>query len=268
MSADAPEPPMTLPSHSPHRPAVEILNESGSSPVVLLCEHASNFIPPEYAGLGVSSADLERHIAWDIGAAGVTRRLSQLIAAPAFLGQYSRLLIDLNRPLTSPASIVTRSEATGIPGNESLDPAERARRAALYFEPFHHAVERLLEERRRAGRPTLIVAVHSFTPTFHGEERPWEAGIIYDKGMAFAEATLGRLRLHDATLDAGANVPYSVMPDEYYGLLEYGDCAGNPALLVEIRQDLLLRPEQQDDWAHRLAAALAIDTGLEMLKQD
>jgi predicted N-formylglutamate amidohydrolase len=258
---------MTLQPHPPPRPAVEILNKSGSSPVVLLCEHASNFIPPEYAGLGVPSDELERHIAWDIGAAGVTRRLSQLIDAPAFVGQYSRLLIDLNRPLTSPTSIVTRSESTDIPGNASLDPTERSRRAVLYFEPFHQAVTQLLEERQRAGHPTLIVAVHSFTPTFHGDARPWQAGIIYDKGTAFAEATLDRLRLHDTALNVGANVPYAVAPEDYYGLLVYGDYAGNPALLVEIRQDLLAQPEQQHEWAHRLAAALAIDIALGALKQ-
>ena len=108
---------MTTRPESPPRPAVEILNESGSSPVVILCEHASNFIPPEHAGLGLSPEELERHIAWDIGAAGVTRALSQLIDAPAFLGQYSRLLIDLNRPLTSPTSIVYSSEGGGIKDN-------------------------------------------------------------------------------------------------------------------------------------------------------
>ena len=128
-------------------------------------------------------------------------------------------------------------------------------------------MEQLLEERRRAGRPTLIVAVHSFTPTFHDEPRPWQAGIIYDKGAAFAEATLDRLRLHDPALNVGANVPYAVAPEDYYGLLVYGDYAGNPALLVEIRQDVLARAEQQEEWAHRLAAALAIDIALGALEQ-
>lgn len=241
---------------------VEIVNATGRSPVVLLCEHAANFIPPEYQSLGLSDADLERHIAWDIGAAGVTRELSRLIDAPAFLGQYSRLLIDLNRPLASPTSIVTRSEATEIPGNAAIDTTERTLRAVRYFEPFHQAVERLLEERRRTRQPVLIVAIHSFTPTFHGEARPWQAGIIYDKGAAFAEATLDRLRLHDTTLNAGANVPYSVAPDDYYGLLVYGDYASRPAMLVEMRQDLLSQPEQQAAWAHRLAAAIAVDAGL------
>lgn len=241
---------------------VEALNESGKSPVVLLCEHASNFIPAEYAGLGLPAADLERHIAWDIGAAGVTRRLSQLLDAPAFLGTHSRLLIDLNRPLSSPTSIVSRSESTNIPGNASIDAAERERRANLYFWPFHRAAEQLLEARARDASPTLLVAIHSFTPTFHGEARPWQAGIIYDKGTAFAEATLDRLRALDTALNVGANVPYAVAPEDYYGLLVYGDHAANPAFLVEIRQDLLLKPEQQDAWADRLARALAIDVGL------
>jgi predicted N-formylglutamate amidohydrolase len=258
---------MTTQPESPPRPAVEILNESGSSPVVILCEHASNFIPPEYEGLGLSPAQLERHIAWDIGAAGVTRALSHLIDAPAFLGQYSRLLIDLNRPLTSPTSIVARSESTDVPVNASIDPAERARRAALYFKPFHRAVERLLAERRRARRPTLIVAIHSFTPTFRGDARPWHAGIIYEKGAAFAEATLDRLRLQDTALNVGANVPYSVTPEDYYGLLVYGDNVANPAVLVEVRQDLLVLPAEQERWAQRLATALAIDVALEAVKQ-
>jgi predicted N-formylglutamate amidohydrolase len=258
---------MTTQPDSQPRPAVEILNESGSSPVVILCEHASNFIPPEYEGLGLSPAELERHIAWDIGAAGVTRALSHLIDAPAFLGQYSRLLIDLNRPLNSPTSIVSRSESTDVPANASIGSAERARRAALYFEPFHRAVRRLLAERRRAGRPTLIVAIHSFTPAFHGDARPWHAGIIYEKGTAFAETTLDRLRLQDIALNVGANVPYSVTPDDYYGLLVYGDDVGNPAVLVEVRQDLLVQPAEQERWAQRLAAALALDVALEAVKQ-
>ncbi len=254
--------------HTTPHAAVEILNLTGDSPVVLLCEHASNFIPAEYAGLGLSSEELGRHIAWDIGAAGVTRRLSQLLNAPAFLGRYSRLLIDLNRPLRSPTSIVTRSERTDIPGNAAIDASERARRVENYFEPFHSAVTRLLDSRKQAARPSLIVAIHSFTPIFHGEARPWVAGIIYDKGTAFAEATLDRLRIQDTALEVGANVPYSVAPEDYYGLLEYGDYAANPALLVEIRQDLLAQPEEQDAWAHRLSTAIAVDVGLRTLRPE
>ncbi len=244
------------PTPSPWPPPLEKVNETGQSAVVLLCEHASNYIPPEYNGLGLSPSELQRHIAWDIGAADVTRRLAKLLDAPAFLGTCSRLLIDLNRPLHVPSSIVTRSEGTEIPGNTSLAPAERARRAARVFEPFHRAVETHLAERERAGRSTTIVAIHSFTPTYDGVSRPWHAGIIYDKATALAEAIIGRLRASDDSLIVGANVPYSVTPEDYYGLLVYGDNIGNPAILVEIRQDLLAQAEQQQAWAQRLAAAL------------
>jgi predicted N-formylglutamate amidohydrolase len=252
---------MTHPdSHWPE--AVETLNEHGRAPVVLLCEHASNFIPAEYSGLGLTPPDLQRHIAWDIGAASVTRRLSSLLDAPAFLGNYSRLLIDLNRPLHTHSSIVTRSEATDIPGNASLTQAERARRTARIFTPFHEAVEQHLARRAAAGRASVIVAVHSFTPSFHGTPREWHAGILYDKAQAFAFATIDRLRQSGHGLKVDANVPYTVSPDEDYGLLVYGDNVGNPAILVEIRQDLLLRQEDQHAWAEKLATTLAIDVAL------
>ncbi|MEJ1963306.1 MAG: N-formylglutamate amidohydrolase [Gammaproteobacteria bacterium] len=244
----------SAPSHWP--PPLETVNPDGQSNVLLLCEHASNFIPAEYDGLGLPPSELQRHIAWDIGAAEVTRRLAKLLDAPAFLGTYSRLLIDLNRPLHAPSSIVTRSEATGIPGNSRLTPAERARRATLMFEPFHQAVETHLAQREKDGRKAIIVAVHSFTPSYAGAARPWHAGIIYDKAPALAESIIDRLRAADESLVVEGNVPYSVTPEDYYGLLVYGDNVGRPAILIEIRQDLLEQAEQQQAWAQRLAAAL------------
>src|SRR5689334_17521473 len=195
---------------------VEVLNPAGSSPIVLLCEHASSYIPPEYDGLGVSAAELQRHIAWDIGAAEVTRHLSQLLAAPAFLGTYSRLMIDLNRPLGARSSIVARSEATDIPGNAGLSAAERERRERLIFLPHHEAIEAHLRARR--GLKTFIVAIHSFTPVFLGTARPWHVGVLFEKGRALAEATMERLRALDPSLNVGANVPYSVSVEEDYGL--------------------------------------------------
>lgn len=246
------------PASSLHAP-FEALNLEGTSPVVLLCEHASNYIPPEYGGLGLDAFELGRHIAWDIGVADVVRRLSQQLDAPAFLGTYSRLLIDLNRPLHAVSSIVTRSEATDIPGNQSLTPAEREQRAALYFKPYHDAVEQHLADRAAAGRPAIMVAVHSFTPIYLGVSRAWHAGLLYEKAARFAGATIERLRASEVGLNVGHNVPYAPSPDEDYGLLVYGDNVGNPAILIEIRQDLLLRPENQATWADRIAGSLALD---------
>ncbi len=236
---------------------VETLGIDGRSPIVLLCEHASNHLPPEYADLGVQPADLQRHIAWDIGAADLTRHLSGMLDAPAFLGKYSRLLIDLNRPLAAASSILTLSEATDVPGNVGLTPAERMRRERRIFAPYHAAIRAHLQERSHAGRKTFIVAIHSFTPVFLGTARPWHVGVLFGKAAALAEATMTRLRAEDSSLSIGPNVPYTVSPEETCGLLVHGDDIGNPAILIEIRQDLIATPPAAESWAKRLAPVLA-----------
>lgn len=236
--------------------AVEVLNEHGRSGIVLLCEHASNHMPARYHGLGLEVPHLRRHIAWDIGAAEVTRRLSQQLDAPAFLSNYSRLLIDLNRPLGSEGSIPIRSEGTDIPGNAGIDDAERARRAAIMFTPFHDEVARHLDGRQASGKPTRIVTIHSFTPVFLGEKRPWHAGVLYDRAALLGEALLDGLRA-DPSLNVAANVPYVISEDADYAVPIHGDRRGIEAVLVEIRQDLLADEAGIEEWTERMAAALA-----------
>lgn len=236
--------------------AVEVINEHGRSPIVLICEHASNYMPPEYHGLGLDAAELSRHIAWDIGAADVTRGLSRRLDAPAFLGTYSRLLIDLNRPLDAASSIPVRSEATQIGGNLGLGRAERERRVRQIFMPFHARIAAHIESRERTGRRSVIVAVHTFTRNYLDSTRPWDAGILFGQAHALAESVIGRLR-SDPKLNVAANVPYGVSAQDDYGLLVYGDFRGNPAVLVEIRNDLVATAAGADQWAQRLASALA-----------
>lgn len=235
-----------------HIDPVEVRGEGAASDIVLLCEHASNHIPQNYSGLGLSQADLHRHIAWDIGAAEVTRKLSDRLGAVAFLGNYSRLLIDLNRPLESPNSIVTRSEATDIPGNINIDEAERQHRIETMFTPYHSRVAAHLDARR--GRPTRIVSIHSFTPVYHGEARQWHGGVLFDKAQIYGEAVLKRLT--EPGLILGANVPYQTSRDEDYGIPIHGDDREIPAIMIEIRQDLISDPAGVDLWAQRLFKAL------------
>lgn len=240
--------------------AVEVLNEHGRSDIVLLCEHASNHMPAEYGRLGLDAHHLQRHIAWDIGAAEVTRLLSARLDAAAFLSGYSRLLIDLNRPLDAQGSIPVLSEDTDIPGNAGIDAAERTRRAEIIFSPFHDRVAAHLDSRVEAGRPTRIVTIHSFTPVFLGVARPWHAGVLHDHASDLAEAILSGLRA-DAALNVAANVPYVISRDADYAVPIHGDDRGIPAVLVEIRQDLLATRSGIEEWAHRLAAALpALET--------
>lgn len=234
---------------------VEILRPDGASNIVLLCEHASNHLPAEYRHLGLTTADLVRHIAWDIGAADVTQRLSDLLDAPAFLGTYSRLLIDLNRRPGIESSIPSRSEDTDIIGNRNLPEAERERRIQRIFRPYHDALGEFLDRRQSSGRSLTMVSIHSFEPVFLGDRRPWHAGVLYDGARTLGRLTIERLAA-DRQLIIGDNQPYSVSPDEDYALFEHGARRGIAAILVEVRNDELLEAVDRQRWAERLAQVL------------
>lgn len=234
---------------------VEVLNIDAMGPVVLVCEHASKYIPIEYAGLGLSPTELVSHIAWDIGAAEVTRRLATLLDAAAFLGTYSRLLVDLNRPTEVTSSIPVVSEATEIIGNKSLPALERQRRVEGIFFPFHRHVADYLAHRQQSRRPTILLSIHSFTPVFLGERRPWHAAVLFHGASNLGEQLIFQLR-QESDLIVGANVPYSVSRDGDYTWFVHGEDRGNPAALIEIRQDLIGDDAGVDDWSRRLARAI------------
>jgi predicted N-formylglutamate amidohydrolase len=236
-------------------PAVEVLNEAGRSPFVLICEHASNYIPAEYRCLGLDERELTRHIAWDIGAGDVTRALSKRLDASAFLSGYSRLLIDLNRPLHVADSIPLRSEATDIPGNLSLTAAEKERRQRSIFDPFQDRLRAHLDRRTADGRRNVLVAVHSFTPVYLGQSRAWHVGVLFDKATALGQALIAQFS-RDPLLNVDANVPYGVSAEADYALVVHGDLIGNPAVLIEIRNDLIADPEGVEVWTGKLEEAL------------
>ncbi|WP_421693740.1 N-formylglutamate amidohydrolase [Aestuariivirga sp.] len=243
---------MDAPEHLP--PPVRVLNETGASPYVLLCEHASRFIPAAYRGLGLGDHDLARHIAWDIGAAQVATCLSATLDAPLVLAGYSRLLIDLNRPPHSETAIPEISETTSIPGNRGLSEAERARRISAYFDPFQAAVGHLLDARQAAGVQSTVIGIHSFTPVFKGFVRPWQAGILYRRARVFGHALAEALG--GASSAIAENEPYAIDDESDYTVPVHGEARGLDAVLVEIRQDLIADDEGAASWASRLAQAL------------
>ncbi|RST87786.1 N-formylglutamate amidohydrolase [Aquibium carbonis] len=247
---------LALDHHALDWPApIDILNADSDAEIVLICDHASNHIPAEYDGLGVGSADLKRHIAWDVGAAGVTRGLAARLGAPAFLGTYSRLLVDLNRPFGSATSMTVVSEATSIPGNRDLPQAEIERRRRLIFDPFHDALAAFLDRRAVASKRSRIVAIHSFTPVFLGVARPWHVGILHDDAHAYASRVMTALS-RDPALLVGENVPYQIDRDGDYAIPVHGTDRGHPALLIEIRNDLISDAAGIREWTDRLAAVL------------
>ncbi|MCG7601510.1 N-formylglutamate amidohydrolase [Halomonas sp. McH1-25] len=235
------------------RPAYTVHREQGTHPVVLLCEHASPYIPPAYANLGIPEGAELNHIGWDIGALALAQRLSEELDAPLIAANYSRLLIDLNRPLHAPDSIPSRSDTWSIPGNRDIDEPERHARQRL-FSDFHGAVARLLERRQRFGLPTRVVAVHSFNPTLNGVERPWELGVLYQDAHDYAQRLL--LPLARQGIHVGDNQPYQIHPNEDVAVPVHGDARGLPCVLLELRNDLLGDERSIDVWTRRLSPLL------------
>lgn len=237
-----------------HTPAVTVINEAGRSRFVLTVEHASRFIPRRYSGLGLPERELARHIAWDIGVAPLARAMSARLDAPAFLSGYSRLLIDCNRPIGVPSSIPLLSESTEIPGNRNLDRVEQVFRAENYYWPYQNAITHHLDGRREAGRPTVIFAVHSFTPVFKGFARPWHVGVLFRKSVAYGEALVRALDRDG--LVVGANEPYQITDDGDYVVPVHGEGRGLDVVLIEVRQDLIADDEGVAQWTNRLVDGL------------
>ena len=234
--------------------AVAVERADGASPIVLLCDHASNDVPARYRSLGLSAAELKQHFAWDPGALAVSRRLSELLDAPLIYGRVSRLVIDVNRDPSDSDSIVAVGEETPVPGNTNLRASERALRVAEVYQPFHAAIDRALAERIPRGRVRALVGVHSFTPALHGASRPWHCGIVFARA-GFADALIRALRREDG-LNVGVNEPYAPSDRVYHTLSRHGEARGLATAMIEIRNDLIVGADQQNAWAARLAPAL------------
>lgn len=236
--------------------AVTIVNRDGAGRYLIVCDHASNHLPPRFGTLGLDAQALSSHIAWDPGASPVAHRLAAALDAPLVESRISRLVVDCNRPFDAPDLIVETSENTRVPGNVGLDDDERAARIALAHRPFHAAIEQLVEDRRAAGRESWIVSIHSFTPVYRGVARPWQIGIIHDDDDRLAAPMIGALR-GERDLVVGVNEPYAPADRVYYTIERHARSRGLPCAMVEIRNDVIADDRSQRDWAERLARILS-----------
>jgi predicted N-formylglutamate amidohydrolase len=240
---------------------VRALRPNGASEFFLTADHAGRAIPRRLGSLGLPQRELERHIAWDIGIAGVTEKLARALDATAVLQEYSRLVIDCNRAPGWASSIPVFSELTAIPGNENVPPAGREARRREIFLPYHQRIAGLLDRRSPAGhqpgRRTVLIAMHSFTPVFKGEPRNIEIGILYNRDARLAEVLLDLLRA-EGGLVVGDNAPYAITEASDYTVPVHGEARGLPHVEIEIRQDLIADEAGQSAWAARLARLLPI----------
>jgi predicted N-formylglutamate amidohydrolase len=237
-------------------------NPQGRSPFFLTSDHFGRAIPRGLGDLGLAASELTRHIAWDIGIAGVARALSERLDAHLVAQRYSRLVIDCNRPFTSPSSIPLISEATTIPGNEGLTREAIEARRREVFDPYHRRIADVIDQRLTAGTPTVLVSLHSFTPVYAGIKRPWHVGTLYQGDTRLPPLLLKGLRAQ-GDLVVGDNEPYAVSNETDYTLPVHGEARGLMNTGIEIRQDLISDPAGETQWAERLTTIFAeIETAL------
>lgn len=234
----------------------ELVRPESSARALLVCDHASNVIPSKLGDLGLSREIIEDHVGWDIGAAAVTRFLSDWMDLPAVICGYSRLVIDCNRPPGSPASVPEVSDGFRIPANNGITRADKAQREQEILEPYHRAIRKQVAGRWQNGHPPALVSIHSFTPALKEDsiQRPWHFCILWGHDGRIAQPLLENLgRIDDVIV--GDNVPYSGRHVAYTCNI-HGHAGGLPHVGIEIRQDLIATEEGARHWAGVLLQAL------------
>ncbi|MFZ1874037.1 MAG: N-formylglutamate amidohydrolase [Chania sp.] len=249
-------PPYTPNLLAAHEPAaVTVERPQGTSPFLLLCDHAGQAIPQCLGDLGLASGDIDRHIGWDIGALSVSQLLAQHLDATLIHQHYSRLVIDCNRTPGGITSIPLISELTPIPANQGITAAEAGAREQEIFHPYHQTIDRTLIARQANGQSCAVIAIHSFTPVFKGESRPWQVGLLFNRYPKFARL-LAELLREEGDLQVGINQPYAMTDVTDYTLPVHAERKALPYVGIEIRQDLIADVDGQKAWAARFARLL------------
>jgi predicted N-formylglutamate amidohydrolase len=234
---------------------VIMVNADSDSPFVLVCEHAGRRVPQSLGALGLPSSELTRHIAWDIGAEAVARRLSELLQAPLVLQRYSRLVYDCNRPPDAPDAIPMVSELTPIPGNQNLPSEAKLSRTETIYRPFHAAVAALLDGRAARGMSSILITIHSFTPVYKGVKRALDLGILHDRDHRFADILID-LFARGKDIIVKRNEPYGPADGVCHTLNLHAGVRGLLHAMIELRNDLIAHEPGWREWSDRLAKVL------------
>lgn len=231
------------------------VNLRGPSSLVFICDHASNRVPDEFGDLGIPAAELQRHIAWDIGAAAVAEILAGYFDAPLLLSEVSRLVIDCNRAFEDPGLIPAVSDGTAIPANRDLDERERRRRWKTYHQPYHDAIEDLIAAKLTDRQTPIVVSVHSMTPVMKGFARPWQIAMCSAADRRLNDPVLEALRRRKDIV-VGDNEPYTLDTAEDYSVPYHAMRRNLQHLQVEFRQDEITQPDGQRRWADIFGACI------------
>lgn len=244
-------------------PPFSVVNEKGKAPLLLLCDHASKAVPKALGSLGISEAELSRHIGWDIGGLDAAIALSEALDAPLVASGYSRLVIDCNRWPGGEGSTPEISDGTVVPANQGLTKEQLDARAEACFWPYHREVDRVLDIMTAGNRRVCLLVMHSFTPVMKGFVRPWHVGVLWNDDPRLPEPLLAELR-RDPKLVVGDNEPYSARASYEYTLTAHARSRAIPHCSLEVRQDLMDTPENARAWGRRLAPAInaAVETAL------
>lgn len=232
----------------------DIINKDATSKLVLLCEHASNHLPSDLDNLGLNKAALEEHIAYDIGAAEVTRKIADMMGVGAVLATVSRLALDCNRIPSDETRFPTFVDGWDIPGNKELPDQEKADRHRFFYEPFHNAAAEMIERHLDRGARPLIVSIHSFSPAYAGEARPWNMGLMWNNDTRLAQALIGLLE-RETDLVIGENQPWSGK-DLFHTQQRHGEDRQLLHAGIEIRNDMIRTEPQILEMAALLADLL------------
>ena len=236
-------------------PPVSTFNAESEAKVLFVCDHSGRAIPEHMQQLGVADWVLEKHVAWDIGSGDVAPCLATRFGAPLICANYSRLVVDTNRPPDNATLCTPLSEGIAIPGNMDLEDAEREARIKSFFDPYHAAVDARLDLMQASGIAPALIAVHSCTPVFDRVVRPWHIGVLWDKDPRIAQPLLQHLGEMDG-ICVGDNEPYSGRHPHDYTMDHHGEAARIPHVSIEIRQDLIDTAEGAERWATVLGDAL------------
>ena len=253
-----------LQAHDPE--PFKVINRAGRTPLLLICDHASRGVPKALGNLGLDADVFERHIAYDIGTENIALGLSDLIDAPLVLGGFSRLVIDLNRPLEHPDSMVEYIDSTRIPGNIGLTKMARLQRVKELFDPYHEAIKQEITRLSASGMPPIILSVHSFSPNYGMHPRPWDIGVLWNRDPRIATPLIDILKTFN--LKVGDNQPYSGK-ELAYTINKHGGARGLANCVIEINQGQLSDDGGIKNWISTMNEVLRIllrDKGLNKIE--